>query len=290
MKLYKNHKKEFLNKLIDETLNFNEEEKKIALYIKKYCKKVSYMNLSELLEAAETSEENVKSYLAKMGYNSYDDFRKELREVIMVGMKTTEAFKISMDMMHPKVNNILDFIVKKETDNLNEFKKTFDEEAFRNIIEAIINANDIILVGTRASAPIAIYAEYIFNKIGKRSRKIISGGTENFDFLSLIDRDTLVLAFGFARYPKDTIKILSFFRKKNFKIISVTDNYLSPLARFSDMIYTVPIESYSFTDSYVIPVSLVNIIAILISQLDEDNSMKHLTEFEEIAKDIGFYF
>jgi DNA-binding MurR/RpiR family transcriptional regulator len=153
-----------------------------------------------------------------MGYNSYDDFRKELREVIMVGMKTTEAFKISMDMMHPKVNNILDFIVKKETDNLNEFKKTFDEEAFRNIIEAIINANDIILVGTRASAPIAIYAEYIFNKIGKRSRKIISGGTENFDFLSLIDRDTLVLAFGFARYPKDTIKILSFFRKKNFKI------------------------------------------------------------------------
>ena len=290
MKLYKNHKKEFLNKLIDETLNFNGEEKKIALYIKKYCKKVSYMNLSELLEAAETSEENVKSYLAKMGYNSYDDFRKELREVIMVGMKTTEAFKISMDMMHPKVNNILDFIVKKETDNLNEFKKTFDEEAFRNIIEAIINANDIILVGTRASAPIAIYAEYIFNKIGKRSRKIISGGTENFDFLSLIDRDTLVLAFGFARYPKDTIKILSFFRKKNFKIISVTDNYLSPLARFSDMIYTVPIESYSFTDSYVIPVSLVNIIAILISQLDEDNSMKHLTEFEEIAKDIGFYF
>ncbi|MCQ1529501.1 MurR/RpiR family transcriptional regulator [Lutispora saccharofermentans] len=290
MKLYKNHKKEFLNKLIDETLNFNGEEKKIALYIKKCCKKVSYMNLSELLEAAETSEENVKSYLAKMGYNSYDDFRKELREVIMVGMKTTEAFKISMDMMHPKVNNILDFIVKKETDNLNEFKKTFDEEAFRNIIEAIINANDIILVGTRASAPIAIYAEYIFNKIGKRSRKIISGGTENFDFLSLIDRDTLVLAFGFARYPKDTIKILSFFRKKNFKIISVTDNYLSPLARFSDMIYTVPIESYSFTDSYVIPVSLVNIIAILISQLDEDNSMKHLTEFEEIAKDIGFYF
>lgn len=290
MKLYKNYKKEFLNKLIDETLNFDGEEKKIALYIKKYCKKVSYMNLSELLEAADTSEENIKSYLTKIGYDSYDDFRKELREVIMVGMKTTEAFKISMDMMHPKINSILDFIVKKETDNLNEFKKTFDEEAFRNIIEAIINANDIILVGTRASAPIAIYAEYIFNKIGKRSRKIISGGTENFDFLSLIDRNTLVLAFGFARYPKDTIKILSFFKKKNFKIISVTDNYLSPLARFSDMIYTVPIESYSFTDSYVIPVSLVNIIAILISQLDETNSMKHLTEFEEIAKDIGFYF
>lgn len=290
MKPYKDHKKEFLNKLTDETLNFSEEEKKIALYIKKYCKKVSYMNLPELLKAAETSEENIKSYLTKMSYNSYDDFRRELREVLMVDMKTTEAFKISMDMIHPKINNILDFIVKKETDNLNEFKKTFDEEAFRNVIEAIINANDIILVGTRASAPIAIYAEYIFNKIGKRSRKIISGGTENFDFLSLIDRNTLVLAFGFARYPKDTIKILSFFKKKNFKIISVTDNYLSPLARFSDMIYTVPIESYSFTDSYVIPVSLINIIAILISQLDEDNSMKHLTEFEEIAKDIGFYF
>jgi DNA-binding MurR/RpiR family transcriptional regulator len=98
------------------------------------------------------------------------------------------------------------------------------------------------------------------------------------------------MAFGFARYPKETIKILGFFRKRNFRIISITDNNLSPLARLSDIVLTIPCESISFTDFFAVPMSLVNILVISVSQLDEETSLKHLNEFENIAKDMGFYF
>jgi DNA-binding MurR/RpiR family transcriptional regulator len=85
-------------------------------------------------------------------------------------------------------------------------------------------------------------------------------------------------------------KILSYFKKKNFKIISITDNYMSPLAHFSDIVLTIPYESVSFTDFYAVPIAVINTIVILLSQVDEKMSLKYLNEFENIAKDMGFYF
>lgn len=65
---------------------------------------------------------------------------------------------------------------------------------------------------------------------------------------------------------------------------------MSPLAHFSNLVLTVPYESVSFTDSYAVPISIVNILVILLSQYDEEKTLKYLNEFEDIAKDMGFFF
>ncbi|MDI6705177.1 MAG: hypothetical protein QME73_02815 [Bacillota bacterium] len=121
---------------------------------------------------------------------------------------------ISMEV-NPRINDIFNQVINKEIQNLNNMMDVFDENAFGKIIEEVLNAPEIIVVGTRASATIAIYAEFILNRIGKRAKKIIS--------------------------------------------VSV-------------------------------PICLINTIAISIGQLDEETSFKHLNEFEDIAKDMGFYF
>lgn len=286
---YERYKEEFLQKLKENNHRFTKDHIAIAEYLKKNYKKVSYMKLNELSEVLKMDSNVIKEYLNLIGFNDYEEFRKSLREIITVKLKTTDRFQISMEI-NPKISSILNLVVNKEMQNMNHFLNTFDERTFSTIIEEIMDAPEIIVVGTRASSPVAIYAEYIFNRIGKKTKKIISGGSENFDYLSTVDRNALVMAFGFARYPKETIKILGFFRKRNFRIISITDNNLSPLARLSDIVLTIPCESISFTDFFAVPMSLVNILVISVSQLDEETSLKHLNEFENIAKDMGFYF
>ncbi|NPV43427.1 MAG: MurR/RpiR family transcriptional regulator [Firmicutes bacterium] len=286
---YERYEKEFLQKLTENNHRFTKDHIAIAEYLKKNYKKVSYMKLNELSEVLKMDSNVIKEYLNLIGFNDYEEFRKSLREIVTVKLKTTDRFQISMEI-NPKISSILNLVVNKEMQNMNHFLNTFDERTFSTIIEEIMDAPEIIVVGTRASSPVAIYAEYIFNRIGKKTKKIISGGSENFDYLSTVDRNALVMAFGFARYPKETIKILGFFRKRNFRIISITDNNLSPLARLSDIVLTIPCESISFTDFFAVPMSVVNILVISVSQLDEETSLKHLNEFENIAKDMGFYF
>ncbi len=290
MKAYEQHKKSFLKQLGENLDSMPQEYQKAAKYIRRNYKKVSFMNLGELTEKLSIREEVINNYISDLGFHSFEEFRNELRHVAMVDLKTTDRFQISMDMINPKVSSIMNLVVNKEINNLKSLSDTLDEQTLAGIVGEVIKANEIIVVGTRASAPISLYAEYMLNRIGKRTGKIISGGTENFDNLSLIDRNSLVIGFGFARYPKETVKILSFFKKRNMKVISITDNLMSPLARFSDIVMTIPCESMSFTDFYATPICVINALVILVSQLDEQTSLKHLNEFENIAKDMGFYF
>lgn len=286
---YKTKKDFFINLDVNKD-KFNGDEIKIYSFVRSNYKKAAYMNLQEICNVLDVQENTVDEFAQKCGFDDYENFRDELRQIIMVQLKTTDRFKIAMDMDSLKIEKVLTSIVNTEIKNLTELTNTIDEESLSATIEQIVEADEIIVVGTRTSVPLAIYTEYIFNRIGKKTKKIISGGTESFDNLAALDRNALVLAFGFARYPKETVKILSYFKKKNFKIISITDNYMSPLAHFSDIVLTIPYESVLFTDFYAVPIAVINTIVILLSQVDEKMSLKYLNEFENIAKDMGFYF
>jgi len=283
-------KKDLLYVFNDSNNTFKDDQIIISMYIKKNYKKICYMDLKEFSSIVTISENIINDFLFQLGFSDYDGFRKDLRKFIMAELKTTERFQLTMNNLEPQVKSVLNSVVEKEMQNLSNLLLSFDEKMFTSIVEDLINSNEIIVVATRSSMPIAIYVEYIFNRIGKKTRKIISCGTENFDPLVLADRDTVILAIGFARYSNDTLKILSFFKRRNFKIISITDNPLSPLSRFSDKTLCIPCDSNSFTDFYAVPICIINIIVTLISQLNKDISLKYLNEFENIAKELGFYF
>ena len=210
----------------------------------------------------------INNYFKKIDFKDYEEFRQALRKIITLDLSTADRFQISKEL-HPKINNVLNHVISKDIESLHHLLHSIDEDIFAHIVEEILNAPEIILVATSASSLMAIYGEQIFNKIGKKTSKITSGGTENFTLMSTLDRNAIILCFGFARYPKDTIKILSFLKKRNFRIITITDDGNSPLVPFSYLSLPINCESVSFTDSFVAPMALLNTLAIAVSQLDE---------------------
>lgn len=278
-----------LKKICEIRPAFTETDIKIANYLKDNYKKVCFMNIEKISKTLSLNQEVVEHYFEAMGFEDYEKFRKLLRKTLSSELKTVDRYEISMEI-NPTINSTLHDCINKEIQNLNTLVKTLDEETFEILLKEIMNANEIIVVGTLASSAIVIYAELILNKIGKRTTKIISSSSCNFNILSKFDRNTLVIAFGFARYPKETINILRFFKEKNFNIISITDNKLSPLVPFSNHSLIVPSESLSFTDFFAVQICIINTLAISISKLDKNTTLSYLNEFEDIAKNMGFYF
>jgi DNA-binding MurR/RpiR family transcriptional regulator len=88
----------------------------------------------------------------------------------------------------------------------------------------------------------------------------------------------------------ETIKILNYFNRKNFKIISITDNEKSPLCKFSSYSLFVKAYSIGYTDSFTNSLVLINTIALTISKIINKKVIKRLNDFEETAKNLEYYF
>jgi DNA-binding MurR/RpiR family transcriptional regulator len=284
------YKYNFLNKLTDNSLNLVDAEVVLAEYIKENYKKISFLDMLDVSKILSIEPEKIYTYVNKLGFKDYEELRNIIRDFAMSELSSTDRFEFSQINMNPKINNIKNVVISKEISNLNKLMNNFDEIAFYSMLEEIIKAPEIIVVGARSSSIIATYIEHMFNMLGKKTIKITSGATYNFDNFGLLNDNALVLAIGFARYPKETIRIVSFFKKYNFKIVSITDNVMSPLAPLSDVVFTIPCESVSMTDFYATPISVINMIIILLSQIDKEGSKSYLNKFEDIAKDYGFYF
>jgi DNA-binding MurR/RpiR family transcriptional regulator len=280
----------FFDRLTDSSLTLNKYETRLAEYIKENYKKISFLDIMDISKITSVDLEHITSYINKVGFSDYESFRNFIREFAMLELKSTDRFEFSLVNVNPKINNIKNLIINKEISNLNKMMENFDESVFYSIIEEIYKAPEIIIIGTRSSSVIAIYAEQMFNKLGKKATKIISDGTDSFNKFSLFDHDSIVISIAFARYPKETIRVTNFFKKNNFKIVSITDNIMSPLTPLSDITFTIPCESISITDFYATPFSVINIIIVLLSQLDKEGSISYLNKFETTAKDYGFYF
>lgn len=148
-----------------------DEDLKIYGYVKENYKKVSFMNIDEICVELDLDEKSINSFSSKVGFSDYEGLRNNLRQIIMAQLKSTERFKISMDLKKIDINRIAEMVISKEIKNLTNLLGSIDVETLKEIMEEIINAEDMIVVATRASAPIAIYAEYIFNRIGKKQEK-----------------------------------------------------------------------------------------------------------------------
>lgn len=284
------YKRNFLNKLADYSLNLVDSEVVLAEYIKENYKKISFLDMLDVSKILSIEPEIITTYVNKLGFRDYEELRNSIREFAMSELSSTDRFEFSQINMNSKINNIKNIVISKELSNLNKLMDNFDETAFYSMLEEIIKAPEIIVVGTRSSGIIATYIEHMFNMLGKKTTKITSGATSNFDNFGLFNDNALVLAIGFARYPKETIRVVSVFKKYNFKVVSITDNAMSPLAPLSDIVFTIPCESVSMTDFYATPICVLNMIIILLSQIDKEGSISYLNRYEDIAKDYGFYF
>lgn len=284
------YKQNFLKKLTEASLNLNETETVLATYMKDNYKKVSLLDLDDVSKILSIEPVDIVRYLTKLGFKNYEDLRSTLRDFAMSELSSADRFEFSQISLAPKINNLKNVVISKELSNLNRLIDGFDEAAFYSLLEKIIIAPEIIVVGTRSSSILALYIDQMFNRLGKRTTSITSGSTTQLDNLPLLHNEALVLALGFARYPKETVRMVSFFKKRQYAVVSITDHATSPLTPFSDVTFTVPCQSVSITDFYATPFCVINMIVILLSQIDKTRSASYLNRFEDMAKDFGFYF
>ncbi len=283
--------KKLVKNALHKVINTEKSGAQIIEYILDKYLEIPYINFAQFMKDLNLSENDANKFLISNGYKDFLQFQHNFSELIISLIPKSESVScLSGILTESDIKNIFTSVADAEAYNMSNLLASIEVDKFSSLIHDILNSPEVIIIGTRASITLAQYASYMLNKIGINVKKITSADTSSFDNIQNFDRSSLVIAFGFKRYPKETIKLLNYFSRKNFKIISITDNSSSPLCNFSS--YSIYIQAYSlaYTDSFVNGMVLINALALTIGKIDNKKVVKRLNDFEETARSLEYYF
>ncbi|NLO40621.1 MAG: MurR/RpiR family transcriptional regulator, partial [Ruminiclostridium sp.] len=260
----------------------------IATYIMNHYEKAAFMTAAQLGEEVGVSESTVVRFPIELGYDGYPKLQKELKELIKSKLTSVQRLEVSSNRIDK--DNVVKSVLQSD---LNKIKMTMEEintEQFNMIVEEILKANHIYLLGVRSSAPLASFMGFYFNLIFENVRQVrTTSVSEMFEQIINCREGDVVLGISFPRYSRRTTRAMQFARNQGATVIAVTDNADSPLAKTANHSIFARSDMNSFVDSLVAPLSIINAIIVAIGLKRKQQIQKNLEKLEHIWDEYQVY-
>lgn len=279
-------KPDIIEYLKDNYHSFSKGQKEIAKYIVDNYDKAAFMTAGVLGRKVGVSESTVVRFACVLGYDGYPRLQKHLQEIIKNRLTTVQRLNLMEGMSAEK---IFDTVLKMEISNLKTTRANLDIKLFEKAVAYIVNAKKIYVIGFRSSAPLAQFLVYYLSYIFENPQHVTHDTTDIYAQLVHADEQSVVIGMGFPRYSNQTVDGLRFAKKRGAKIITLTDNAISPLYSLADICILTKSDMNSFVDSLVAPLSIINALIIMIGLEKKDYLLENFSVMEQIWRDKNVY-
>lgn len=263
-------------------------QKSIAGFILKNYERAAYMTAARIGIEADVSESTVVRFATELGFSGFPKFQKKLKEDLKV--KLTSVERLNTSAFSESSGHMVRSVMLSDIEKLKYTIESFDYEMFNNVVETIMNANRIFILGVRSSAPLASFLGFYFNLIFENVRLVhTTSVSEMFEQILSTKEGDVVIGISFPRYSKRTIKAMQFSRDSKAKVIAITDKADNPVAKNSDYSLLAPSDVASFVDSLVAPLSLINALIIEIGMRKREHIKEIFQKLENIWDEYGVY-
>lgn len=262
--------------------------KRIADFIKTNYEKASFMTAANLGKAVGVSESTVVRFASHIGFDGYPELQQYLQEMVKSHLTSVQRMDVAASRFEGD-----DFIDKAFAADIEMIKATRDgisREAFAKSVEAINRAERIYILGVRSSASLASFAAFYFRFLYRDVVLVdTSAASEMFEQMFRIGSNDVCIAVSFPRYSNQTVKALSFARKRGAAIISITDGEMSPIAQYATHLLVAKSSMVSFVDSLVAPLSLINALIAASAREKREDVYNDFKELEKIWDEYHVY-
>lgn len=263
-------------------------QKLIANYIVNHYEKAAFMTAARLGEVVGVSESTVVRFAIELGYDGYPKLQKVLQELIKSKLTAVQRIEVSTNRINEE--NILRSVLQSDMEKIKLTLEEIDLAGFNAIVEAILNAKKIYILGVRSSAPLASFLGFYFNLIFDNVRLVhTTSVSEMFEQILRAGEGDIVIGISFPRYSKRTIKAMQFVKSQGATVIAVTDSSESPLADCADHCITARSDMASFVDSLVAPLSVINALIVAIGMRKKESVYNTFERLETIWDEYQVY-
>ena len=280
--------KSILHTIENNMSSFSKGQKRIAGYILENYDKAAFMTASKLGKLVGVSESTVVRFASELGYDGYPSMQRALQEMIRSRLTSTQRIQAAGDLLDRQ--DLLGAVLQSDIDKLREIVGEADRAEFDNVVERIMRARHIYILGVRSSSFVAGYLNFYMHLLCENVTLVQSNAAgEIFEQLFRIGPEDVMIAISFPRYSKVTMNTVKFARDRGASIIAITDNELSPVYQMSDAALLAPCEMISFVDSMVAPLSLINALLVALAHRMGTDVSTTFAELEDIWNEYGVF-
>ncbi|MCI8297522.1 MAG: MurR/RpiR family transcriptional regulator [Lachnospiraceae bacterium] len=263
---------------------FFEAEKKIADCIKSRKEDVVDMTVAELAAASGTSDATVSRFCRRCGFKSFQNLKMALaREVLEERQK---AIQVSNDIDRADKGQSLQNILANKVAELTETVNLMDGEALEQALRLLEQADLVQVAAVGNTAPTALDCAFKLNQLGIRAVSGTIWEGETARAFNLTGRDVLLVISNSGTSRR--LQALAEGAKENgAKIILVTNNGSSPLARLSDVTLITATREKLLTEDFWfsrIPAMLVVEILYLFLFSSKKDAAAHIRRHEAVIR------
>jgi DNA-binding MurR/RpiR family transcriptional regulator len=269
-------------KLLDaKKSGFSKGQRRIAAYITESYDKAAFMTAAKLGKTVGVSESTVVRFAVCLGFDGYPSMQKAMQEMVLNRLTSVQRLEVASDRIGNQ--DIVSMVLQSDADKLRRTDETLNRQVFDKVVDAIVEAKRVYILGVRSAAALANFLGYYLRYLSDNVHIVTaSGAGEMFEQIVGVNSQDAVIAFSFPRYSTTTVKGAQYCASAGATVVGLTDSAISPLAQVCDHVLLAKSDMLSLVDSLVAPLSIVNALIVAISARRSSELSSRLDALEGI--------
>lgn len=267
---------------------FSKGQRVIAKYILNNYDKAAFMTAGKLGRIVGVSESTVVRFAAELGYDGYPSMRKALQEMIRHRLTSVQRIEVAKSMIDD--TDLVKSIIGSDMQNLQATLELLENDSFNKLVDSIVEAKNIYIVGMRTSTSLATFLGLYLNLLRDNVNVVHdTAASEIYEQIIRISTGDLFIGISFPRYSSHTVDAMQFAKKMGAKTAAITDSSASPLNGIADVCLHAKSDMVSFLDSLVAPMSLINAIIVAVGIRNKERVSETFERLEKIWSEHDVY-
>lgn len=260
--------------------DFSKSQKRIADYILMNYDKAAFMTAGCLGKKAQVSESTVVRFAAQLGYDGYPNMQRALQELIRGKLTSLQRIQASREELQ---QDVLTGVMQRDMHSIHSAIDSVDHEAFDRVVERLLGASHIYLLGVRSSSFLAGYLHFYLHLMFKNVTLVQNAAAgEIFEQLSQVGPGDVLVGISFPRYSQMAIHAVEYARDRGADVVAITDSQVSPLCRVATLSLLVGSDMISFVDSMAAPLSLLNALIVALGRQKNEELSGTFSQLEGV--------
>lgn len=193
-------------------------ERRLGEFLCDFPGELASYSASELAGLAHVSNATVTRFVRRLGYQSYDEARRHAREEKQTGSRLFLATSQSEDARQPVGTHIGQSIT-----NLEQTFLSISDAQIDAVVDAMLGARKIWVMGFRSSQPLAAYLQWQMLQVSEDIHLIPGPGQTLGEYLASISPEDVVVTFALRRRIARMDDILTAVEKRGAKTLYISD-------------------------------------------------------------------
>ena len=192
---------------------------------------IGLKTVAEFSQAAGVSSPTILRFVARLGFQNYPEFQAALQDELAAQLQSPAS---RAGLSQPSRKGRTPATVEATLENIRETFRHVSEKQIADIVALLAQPNaDVFLIGGRFTDPVARYMAAHLTIIRPRVLHLVGQESNWRDRLIDMGKRDVVVIFDIRRYQESLLRFAEKAHQRGVHIVLVTDQWLSPIARFA---------------------------------------------------------